>query len=295
MKNYYEDTMMVNDENCEETFYTDSFRTYMKDISRYPLLSKDEELLLARKIKEGDLVAKERFINSNLRLVVSIAKQYVDKSEFSLMDLIQYGNMGLLRAVDKYDPEKGYAFSTYGVWWIRQDITRAISDFGGAIHIPLHKNNDANKLRRLIDKYAREYNREPSACEMARELGISEEKLQAVLDAMPVIVSMYKTIGENEDCEMADVLADEREDASPEKCAIQKGLRNTCLKMMDKLSEKEATVLKLRFGFEGYEWTLDEVGQLLDITRERVRQIEKAALKALATPKNKRLLYDYAC
>jgi len=280
----------------EDTYYTnDSVRAYLKEISRFKLLTAEEEMELGRKIAAGGpgaADAKNLMINSNLRLVVKVAKHYLNRG-MEFIDLISCGNLGLIKAVDKFDPERGFRFSTYAVWWIRQDITRAIGTSASLIHIPIHVNEKANKLRHFYQEMSAKYDREPTKLEITEALNIPLDKVDDILMAMPSFISFTHPIRDTEDCVLQDILEDKYA-ISPESAGIQSVLTETLKKMMSKLSDRDALILKLRFGLEDqYERTLEEVGAILGITRERVRQIETAALRALATPKNKRLLREY--
>jgi len=270
----------------------DPVRMYLKEIGKVPLLSADEEIELAKKMEHGDETAKKRLCEANLRLVVSIAKRYVGRGMLFL-DLIQEGNLGLIKAVDKFDWRKGYKFSTYATWWIRQAITRSIADQARTIRIPVHMVETINKLIRVSRQLLQEYGREPSPEEIAMEMDISEEKVREILKIAQEPVSLETPIGEEEDSHLGDFIPDEDVPAPAEAAAFSM-LKEQLVEVLDTLTEREQKVLKLRFGLEdGRARTLEEVGKRFDVTRERIRQIEAKALRKLRHPSRSKKLKDY--
>ncbi|MBN7772408.1 RNA polymerase sigma factor RpoD [Clostridium aminobutyricum] len=270
----------------------DPVRMYLKEIGKVPLLSADEEIELAKRMEQGDIEAKKRLCEANLRLVVSIAKRYVGRGMLFL-DLIQEGNLGLIKAVDKFDWRKGYKFSTYATWWIRQAITRSIADQARTIRIPVHMVETINKLIRISRQLLQEYGREPSPEEIAREMDISEEKVREILKIAQEPVSLETPIGEEEDSHLGDFIPDEDVPAPAEAAAFSM-LKEQLVEVLDTLTEREQKVLKLRFGLEdGRARTLEEVGKRFDVTRERIRQIEAKALRKLRHPSRSKKLKDY--
>ena len=270
----------------------DPVRMYLKEIGKVPLLSADEEIELAKKMEKGDEEAKKKLCEANLRLVVSIAKRYVGRGMLFL-DLIQEGNLGLIKAVDKFDWRKGYKFSTYATWWIRQAITRSIADQARTIRIPVHMVETINKLIRVSRQLLQEYGREPSPEEIAAEMDISEEKVREILKIAQEPVSLETPIGEEEDSHLGDFIPDEEVPAPAEAAAFSM-LKEQLVEVLDTLTEREQKVLKLRFGLEdGRARTLEEVGKQFDVTRERIRQIEAKALRKLRHPSRSRKLKDY--
>ena len=270
----------------------DPVRMYLKEIGKVPLLSADEEIELAKKMEKGDEEAKKKLCEANLRLVVSIAKRYVGRGMLFL-DLIQEGNLGLIKAVDKFDWRKGYKFSTYVTWWIRQAITRSIADQARTIRIPVHMVETINKLIRVSRQLLQEYGREPSPEEIAAEMDISEEKVREILKIAQEPVSLETPIGEEEDSHLGDFIPDEEVPAPAEAAAFSM-LKEQLVEVLDTLTEREQKVLKLRFGLEdGRARTLEEVGKQFDVTRERIRQIEAKALRKLRHPSRSKKLKDY--
>ena len=270
----------------------DPVRMYLKEIGKVPLLSADEEIELAKKMDKGDEEAKKKLCEANLRLVVSIAKRYVGRGMLFL-DLIQEGNLGLIKAVDKFDWRKGYKFSTYATWWIRQAITRSIADQARTIRIPVHMVETINKLIRVSRQLLQEYGREPSPEEIAAEMDISEEKVREILKIAQEPVSLETPIGEEEDSHLGDFIPDEEVPAPAEAAAFSM-LKEQLVEVLDTLTEREQKVLKLRFGLEdGRARTLEEVGKQFDVTRERIRQIEAKALRKLRHPSRSKKLKDY--
>ena len=269
----------------------DPVRMYLKEIGKVPLLTADEEIELAKRMEEGDVDAKHRLCEANLRLVVSIAKRYVGRGMLFL-DLIQEGNLGLIKAVDKFDYRKGYKFSTYATWWIRQAITRAIADQARTIRIPVHMEETINKLIRVSRQLLQEYGREPLPEEIAEEMGISEDKVREIIKIAQEPVSLETPIGEEEDSHLGDFLPDEDAPAPAEAAAFTL-LKEQLMSVLSTLTPREEMVLKLRFGLEdGRQRTLEEVGKEFKVTRERIRQIEAKALRKLRHPSRSRKLKD---
>jgi len=270
----------------------DPVRMYLKEIGQIKLLTMDEELKLADRILEGDPMAKSILAEANLRLVVSIAKRYVGRGMLFL-DLIQEGNIGLMKAVDKFDVTKGYKFSTYATWWIRQAITRAIADQARTIRVPVHMVETINKLARIQRQLTLELNREPSEDELAKKMNISVDKIRDIYKISQEPVSLETPIGEEDDSHLGDFIKDER-NVSPEEYATNELLKDEISEVLLTLTEREEKVIRLRFGLEdGKSRTLEEVGQLFGVTRERIRQIEAKALRKLRHPSRSRKLKDY--
>ena len=270
----------------------DPVRMYLKEIGKVPLLSADEEVQLARRIEGGDNVAKQRLAEANLRLVVSIAKRYVGRGMLFL-DLIQEGNLGLIKAVEKFDYSKGYKFSTYATWWIRQAITRAIADQARTIRIPVHMVETINKLIRVSRQLLQEYGREPVAEEIAKEMNISVDKVREIMKISQEPVSLETPIGEEEDSHLGDFIPDD-EAPLPSEAAAFTLLKEQLIDVLDTLTAREEKVLRLRFGLDdGRARTLEEVGKEFNVTRERIRQIEAKALRKLRHPSRSKKLKDY--
>ncbi|NCU33719.1 RNA polymerase sigma factor RpoD [Candidatus Saccharibacteria bacterium] len=274
----------------------DSVRMYLREIGKIPLLTHEEEMVLSRKAVEGDRRAKDKMAEANMRLVVSIAKRYSGRG-LDLLDLIQEGNTGLLRAVDKFDPEKGYKFSTYATWWIRQAITRAIADQARTIRIPVHMVETINKLMRTQRRMTQELNREPTTEELAKELDIEPEKVEYVMKIKQDISSLDAGIGrdgeDGEDSTLGDFIEDE-DTASPEESAAGQLLKEQVREVLSSLSDREQKIIKMRFGLDGTKsHTLEEVGLEFAVTRERIRQIEAKALMKLRKHKDSRKLHEY--
>ncbi|MGC8544363.1 RNA polymerase sigma factor RpoD [Athalassotoga sp.] len=261
----------------------DPVKLYLKEIGRIPLLSPSEERKLARKAATGDEKAKQKLSVANLRLVVSIAKKYMGRG-LSFLDLIQEGNIGLLRAVDKFDWKKGYKFSTYATWWIRQAITRAIADQARTIRVPVHMVETINKMNKVIRNYMQEYGTYPSIDDLAREMGKPKEKINEILKAARETISLESTVGNDDESTVGDFVEDPNV-LSPEDAAAQMILHEQIDKVLNTLSPREAMVLKMRYGLiDGKAKTLEEVGQYFNVTRERIRQIEVKALRKLRHP-----------
>ena len=270
----------------------DPVRMYLKEIGKVPLLSAEEEIELAKRMENGDEAAKKRLAEANLRLVVSIAKRYVGRGMLFL-DLIQEGNLGLIKAVEKFDYRKGYKFSTYATWWIRQAITRAIADQARTIRIPVHMVETINKLIRVSRQLLQELGREPTPEEIADKMDMSVERVREILKISQEPVSLETPIGEEEDSHLGDFIQDEHIPIPADEAAHTL-LREQLEKVMDTLSEREQKVLALRFGLEdGKPHTLEEVGREFQVTRERIRQIEAKALRKLRHPTRSRKLRDF--
>lgn len=270
----------------------DPVRLYLKEIGNYPLLSTAEEIALAERIEHGDEYAKQLLAESNLRLVVSIAKRYVGRG-LSFLDLIQEGNLGLIKAVDKFDYTKGYKFSTYATWWIRQAITRSIADQSRTIRIPVHMSEVINKTYRVSRNLLQELGREPSEQEIADAMKLPVEKVREILKISADPISLDTPIGEEDDSHLGDFIKDDTI-AGPEDAASYSVLRDQISKLLDTLTEREQRVLILRFGLkDGKTRTLEEVGKEFNVTRERIRQIEAKALRKLRHPSRARMLKGY--
>ena len=278
--------------NLEGVSVDDPVRMYLREIGKIPLLTYEEEAELAQRIVNGDEEAKQKLAESNLRLVVSIAKKYVGRGMLFL-DLIQEGNMGLIKAVEKFDYNKGFKFSTYATWWIRQAITRAIADQARTIRIPVHMVETINKLIRTSRQLLQQNGREPTPEEIAKEMEISVDKVMEIQKIAQDPVSLETPIGEEDDSHLGDFIQDE-DSPAPQDSAAHTLLREQLEEVMDTLTPREAMVLKLRFGLEdGKARTLEEVGKQFDVTRERIRQIEAKALRKLRHPSRSKKLRDY--
>ena len=270
----------------------DPVRMYLKEIGKVPLLTADEEIEIAKRMSEGDESAKRQLAEANLRLVVSIAKRYVGRGMLFL-DLIQEGNLGLIKAVEKFDYSKGYKFSTYATWWIRQAITRAIADQARTIRIPVHMVETINRLIRVHRQLLQEYGREPQPDEIAKAMGISEEKVREILKIAQEPVSLETPIGEEEDSHLGDFIPDDEAPAPAEAAAFAL-LKEQLIDVLDTLTPREEKVLRLRFGLDdGKARTLEEVGREFNVTRERIRQIEAKALRKLRHPSRSKKLKDF--
>ncbi|MBR6535999.1 MAG: RNA polymerase sigma factor RpoD [Lachnospiraceae bacterium] len=270
----------------------DPVRMYLKEIGKVPLLSAEEEMELAIKMEAGDEAAKKRLSEANLRLVVSIAKRYVGRG-MQFLDLIQEGNLGLIKAVEKFDYRKGYKFSTYATWWIRQAITRAIADQARTIRIPVHMVETINKLIRVQRQLLQEYGREPLPEEIAKEMHMSLDRVREIQKIAQEPVSLETPIGEEEDSHLGDFIQDDHIPVPAEQAAFTL-LREQISEVLDTLTERERNVLRLRFGLDdGRGRTLEEVGREFNVTRERIRQIEAKALRKLRHPSRSKKLRDY--
>ena len=270
----------------------DPVKMYLKDIGRVPLLSAEEEVTLAKRMMENDEAAKKRLSEANLRLVVSIAKRYVGRGMLFL-DLIQEGNMGLMKAVEKFDYQKGFKFSTYATWWIRQSITRAIADQARTIRIPVHMVETINKLTRVQRLLLQEFGREPTPEELAEKMGVTEERVHEIMKIAQDPVSLETPIGEEEDSHLGDFIEDEKTITPSDSVAFSM-LKEQLLHVLDTLTPREEKVLRLRYGIDdGKPRTLEEVGKEFNVTRERIRQIEAKALRKLRHPSRSKKLKDY--
>ena len=274
----------------------DPVRLYLKEIGKYPLLTTEEEIALAKQIAEGtpeeQAAAKKKLSEANLRLVVSIAKRYVGRG-MQFLDLIQEGNLGLIKAAEKFDYTKGYKFSTYATWWVRQAITRAIADQARTIRIPVHMVETINKLIRVNRQLAQELGRDPTPAEIAKEMGISESKVREIIKIAQEPVSLETPIGEEEDSQLGDFIEDENAPA-PAEVASNAMMREQLQEVLHTLTPREEKVIRLRFGLEdGQAHTLEEVGKEFNVTRERIRQIEAKALRKIRHPGRSKKLRDY--
>ena len=289
-----DEDLEITAENVDQ-FSDDSVRLYLREIGKIPLLSNEEEVDLAYRIVKGEKKAKDKMVEANMRLVVSIAKRYSGRG-LDFLDLIQEGNTGLLRAVEKFDPDKGFKFSTYATWWIRQAITRAIADQARTIRIPVHMVETINKVLRATRKLTNELNREPSVEEIAKEMGMEPEKVDYVMKIKQDIASLDATVGrdgDDEDSVLGDFIEDEGR-VSPEDAAAAQMLKEQIAEILSSLSEREQKVVKLRFGIGGGRpHTLEEVGAEFSVTRERIRQIEAKALSKLRKHKDTKKLHEY--
>ncbi|MBI4157559.1 RNA polymerase sigma factor RpoD [Candidatus Woesebacteria bacterium] len=271
---------------------TDPVRQYLREIGRVPLLGAEEEVELAKQYEKANKRAKDKLTESNLRLVVSIAKKYIGRG-LSLLDLIQEGNQGLIRAVEKYDWRKGFKFSTYATWWIRQAITRAIADQARTIRIPVHMVETINKLYRTSRRLMQELGREPTPEEIGEELELEPDRVREIFKIAQETTSLEAPVGEDQESFLGDFIPDETQ-LSPVDQASKQLLKNHLDEVLATLSEREAKVLKLRFGLEGNkQMTLEEVGRVFGVTRERIRQIEAKALRKLKHPSRRKKLQDY--
>ena len=288
-----EENLVLSDEEITKDInINDPVRMYLKEIGRISLLSPDEETELSIKIANGDEDAKNILAESNLRLVVSIAKRYVGRG-LLFLDLIQEGNIGLMKAVEKFDYDKGYKFSTYATWWIRQAITRALADQARTIRVPVHMVETINKMARIQRQMTLELNREPSEEELAEKMGITVEKVREVMKISQDPVSLETPIGEEDDSHLGDFIKDERS-MSPEEYATNEILKEEIGNVLLTLQEREREVLELRFGLvDGTSHTLEEVGKKFNVTRERIRQIEAKALRKLRHPSRAKKLKDF--
>ncbi len=288
-----DEEIIIDEKTYMDDIADDSVRLYLREIGKIPLLNAQEELALAQRVVAGEKKAKDMMAEANMRLVVSIAKRYVGRG-LDLLDLIQEGNTGLLRAVEKFDPDKGFKFSTYATWWIRQAITRAIADQARTIRIPVHMVETINKLLRTQRRLTQELNREPSNEEIAKAMEIDVEKVEHIMKIKQDISSLDASVRDDEeDSVLADFIEDE-DTISPEESATNQLLKEHVKDMLGALTEREQKILKLRFGLEdGKSHTLEEVGQEFSVTRERIRQIEAKALAKLRKHKDAKKLHDY--
>lgn len=289
-----DEDLAITAENVD-AFADDSVRLYLREIGKIPLLTPEEEADLAQRIVKGDKKAKDKMVESNMRLVVSIAKRYGGRG-LDFLDLIQEGNTGLLRAVEKFDPDKGFKFSTYATWWVRQAITRAIADQARTIRIPVHMVETINKVLRTTRKLTSELNREPTNEEIAKELDMEPEKVDYVMRIKQDIASLDASVGregDDEDSVLGDFIEDEERD-SPEDSAANQILKEQLSEIIATLTEREQKIIRLRFGIGGGRpHTLEEVGNEFDVTRERIRQIEAKALSKLRKNKETKKLHEY--
>ena len=282
----------LTEEELKSGALDDPVRMYLREIGRVNLLTAREEVDLAKKMEAGSMAARERLIKANLRLVVSVAKKYIGRG-MSLLDLIQEGNIGLIRAVEKFDYRRGYKFSTYATWWIRQAITRSIADQARTIRIPVHMVETINKLVRISRRLLQEKGREPTSEEIAEEMGIIPEKVREIIKVSQQPISLETPIGEEEDSHLGDFIEDPSA-LAPADAASHQMLKEAVGAVLDTLSDREQKVLKLRFGLDdGRTRTLEEVGREFDVTRERIRQIEAKALRKLRHPRRAQSLRDY--
>ena len=270
----------------------DSMKMYLKEIGKIPLLSRQEELDIAKRVCEGDEEAKKILVESNLKLVVSIARKYARK-EMAMLDLIQEGTLGLIRAAEKFDYTKGFKFSTYATYWIKQGITRAIADQSRTIRVPVHMVEEINKVSSISSQLAKELGREPKPEEIAKRMDISVEEVVQIISISQKPQSIESTIRQEDDTELEQVIPD-KEAHSPEEIVTMSLLKDQIEDVLDTLSEREKGIIKLRFGLgDGEKKTLEEVGRAFNVTRERARQIEKKALRKLAHPSRSNKLLDY--
>ena len=286
------------DDDAESVYYSDSVtvddpvKVYLKEIGRVPLLTNEEEIELAQKMVTGDAAAKKRLSEANLRLVVSIAKRYVGRG-MQFLDLIQEGNLGLIKAVEKFDPTKGFKFSTYATWWIRQAITRAIADQARTIRIPVHMVETITRVKKVSSQLLHKNGHEPTAEEIGAEINMPADKVREILRIAQEPVSLETPIGEEEDSHLGDFIPDE-DALAPQDAASQAMLKEQLAAVLQTLTPREEMVLRLRFGLEdGRSRTLEEVGKAFNVTRERIRQIEAKALRKLRRPTAKQKLKDF--
>lgn len=286
------DISSIDFSNLDSMDIEDTVRVYLKEIGSVPLLSPEEEVELAQKIEQGDSYAKEKMINANLRLVVSIAKRYRGRG-LTFLDLIQEGNIGLMKAIDKFDYTKGYKFSTYATWWVRQAITRAIADQAKTIRIPVHLTETMNRIYRVQRSLTLELGREPSYAEIGKKLDMAPEKIEEILRYTQDPVSMESPVGEEEDTSLKDFVAD-TVNLTPAEQAARNLMREQIDEVLSMLADREQRVIRMRFGLDdGRPRTLEEIGLEFGVTRERIRQIEAKALRRLKAPSKGRVLRDY--
>lgn len=276
-------------QKLDPNFINDPVRLYLREIAETALLTHDQEIDLAKRVEDGDLQAVQQFVRANLRLVVSIAKRYVNRG-LTLLDLIQEGNIGLMRAVQKYDWRKGFRFSTYATWWIRQAITRAIADQSRTIRLPVHMGDSISRYRKTLNQLAQQMGRQPTPEEVAEAMEVAPEKIHQIVQAAQRTISLETPIGNEDDTSLGDLIADEVSE-TPYEAASESMLKRDVGAALDTLSARERLVLQLRFGLgQGHQHTLAEVGEQLQISRERVRQIENEALQKLRRLDGDRLL-----
>ena len=281
------------DEIITQVSVDDPVKTYLKDIGKVPLLTGDEEIELAKRMAEGDEAAKAKLSESNLRLVVSIAKRYVSRSNMQFLDLIQEGNIGLLKAVEKFDFTKGFRFSTYATWWIRQSITRAIADQARTIRVPVHMVETINRLTRTTRTLIQKLGRDPTASEIASAMGLTEARVAEIQKIALDPISLETTIGDEEDSKISDFIEDETA-VSPLEATSQVLLREQLLSVIETLTPREQKVIRMRYGLDNsHPRTLEEVGKEFNVTRERIRQIEAKALRKLRHPNRSKKLVDF--
>jgi RNA polymerase primary sigma factor len=288
-----EEEIVVDEKVYLDDVADDSVRLYLREIGKIPLLTSEEELELAHRVVAGEKKAKDKMAEANMRLVVSIAKRYVGRG-LDLLDLIQEGNTGLLRAVEKFDPDKGFKFSTYATWWIRQAITRAIADQARTIRIPVHMVETINKLLRTQRRLTQELNREPTNEEIGKEMGLEVEKVEHIMKIKQDIHSLDQSVRDDEDDSTLGDFIEDEDAKSPLEVASEQLLKSQVKDMLSALSEREQKIIRLRFGLEdGKSHTLEEVGAEFSVTRERIRQIEAKALAKLRKHKDAKKLLDY--
>ena len=288
-----DEEIIIEDQTYLDDIADDSVRLYLREIGKIPLLNAEEELDLAKRVVAGDKEAKDQMAEANMRLVVSIAKRYVGRG-LDLLDLIQEGNTGLLRAVEKFDPDKGFKFSTYATWWIRQAITRAIADQARTIRIPVHMVETINKLLRTQRRLTQDLNREPTNAEIAKEMEIDEAKVEHIMKIKQDISSLDASVRDDEEESVLGDFIEDEDTVTPEESATGQLLKEQVKDMLAALTDREQKIIKLRFGLEdGKQHTLEEVGQEFSVTRERIRQIEAKALAKLRKHKDARKLHDY--
>ena len=281
------------DELVSQVSVDDPVKMYLKDIGKVPLLTSEEEIDLAKRMLDGDEYAKAKLSEANLRLVVSIAKRYAGRTSMQFLDLIQEGNIGLLKAVEKFDHTKGFRFSTYATWWIRQSITRAMADQARTIRIPVHMVETIHKLTRIKRQLLQELGRDPTQEEIAKAMDVSEDKVAEIQKIAQEPISIETPVGEEEDSKMADFIEDESV-KSPVEVATQNLLREQLLGVIETLTPREQKVIRLRYGLDdSHPRTLEEVGKEFNVTRERIRQIEAKALKKLRNPNRSKKLVDF--
>ncbi len=294
IKSHEEDVAKEDlDEIITQVSVDDPVKTYLKDIGKVPLLTGDEEIELAKRMAEGDEAAKAKLSESNLRLVVSIAKRYVSRSNMQFLDLIQEGNIGLLKAVEKFDFTKGFRFSTYATWWIRQSITRAIADQARTIRVPVHMVETINRLTRTTRTLIQKLGRDPTASEIASAMGLTEARVAEIQKIALDPISLETTIGDEEDSKISDFIEDETA-VSPLEATSQVLLREQLLSVIETLTPREQKVIRMRYGLDNsHPRTLEEVGKEFNVTRERIRQIEAKALRKLRHPNRSKKLVDF--